>query len=1078
MTNFNSSPQQILRYWHSLEYLAPFNLEQQIDQADSFKQIHFRFDKEISDFKLPWLNLPRKLEFGLNPNKSYKYQIYFGVFDARLANDALLKIFGNENIRDTRNDFLSCFGRFSLDSAGVPIPDSHSLSSLPWALGHLQSGTLSQVIAETNWRELFGVYSSSVADKLKQKESLPQNSGSKFDAENLKNFISELTDLSGWKLPESKILAVCFAVEESDIFRNKKEKVSAQQTDETAQGNDDTKILNSFFAQDLQKVIQALAQDNCGAGIKSFLRENEISEANKFNLDEQKILEKYVAPKCIPPGRWASDDEKYQSLMQQAGINLVLAETGRNGNLFSVNGPPGTGKSTLLRDIIAGLMVQRADRLTEFDNPHDAFLQISEIPISNGKRIPLYKPDSKITGYEIVVASSNNTAVQNITQEIPGKDSIGQEYLPEADYFQKVAENVFAKNEKIQPWGMVAAVLGKSSNRYEFSQRFWFDEPDEDNLDCISLRSYLKNSESVSLPDWKREKKEFLKLQQQVSAILEQRQKYFDSLKEKQRLRRERENSARKLQISKTELIETEKVAHRLFDNLSPLKSQREENLENIEATSRSKPSWIKFWLAYIIKQPEVEKYNQRMEAVQLQLEQINSKISRLKREAEDLQAKIIQQKENLQSLEKVHSSILKAERLNAEFIDNGKQNLGAKAFADEDWWNRDESDLQLRAPWLDKELNHLRARLFLQAMKLHEVFIHVARKKILKNLSLWTNISSGNLPLEKSEYYQYLWQTFFLLVPVVSTTFASFGRMFADLGRESLGWLLIDEAGQAVPQAAVGAIWRAKKTIVVGDPLQIEPVIGLNETIIEQIRYFYKIDADWSLKTASVQTLSDRANSFGAYISNGESRIWVGCPLRVHRRCIDPMFGIANEIAYENKMVYATEPPKKKNVLGESRWIDCRGKCTRGHWVEELWFEVKNLLADAAAENGDFPKIYIISPFRDIARELKKLVVQERTDWLPFSQSRHKDVKSWAAKSIGTVHTFQGKEEEIVIFALGADEDSQGSAQWAADKPNILNVAATRAKYGFYIVGNSNVWSNLRNFKTAYRELKISEKQ
>jgi AAA domain len=83
--------------------------------------------------------------------------------------------------------------------------------------------------------------------------------------------------------------------------------------------------------------------------------------------------------------------------------------------------------------------------------------------------------------------------------------------------------------------------------------------------------------------------------------------------------------------------------------------------------------------------------------------------------------------------------------------------------------------------------------------------------------------------------------------VPVVSTTFASYARLFGHLGKEALGWLLIDEAGQATPQNAVGALWRAKRAVVVGDPLQLEPITTLPFRAEQAIRDELGVDEQWS---------------------------------------------------------------------------------------------------------------------------------------------------------------------------------------------------------------------------------------
>lgn len=47
-----------------------------------------------------------------------------------------------------------------------------------------------------------------------------------------------------------------------------------------------------------------------------------------------------------------------------------------------------------------------------------------------------------------------------------------------------------------------------------------------------------------------------------------------------------------------------------------------------------------------------------------------------------------------------------------------------------------------------------------------------------------------------------------------------------------------------------------------------------------------------------------------GTYLPDPESeQIWVGCPLRVHRRCDEPMFSISNHIAYDGLMVHGKKP-------------------------------------------------------------------------------------------------------------------------------------------------------------------------
>lgn len=59
------------------------------------------------------------------------------------------------------------------------------------------------------------------------------------------------------------------------------------------------------------------------------------------------------------------------ALMQQTAVNLAVSNNMGQGSIFSVNGPPGTGKTTLLKEIIVGHIVNKAICLSKYKKPDD-----------------------------------------------------------------------------------------------------------------------------------------------------------------------------------------------------------------------------------------------------------------------------------------------------------------------------------------------------------------------------------------------------------------------------------------------------------------------------------------------------------------------------------------------------------------------------------------------------------------------------------------------------------------------------------------------------------------------------------
>ncbi|MCU1680897.1 MAG: hypothetical protein JWQ81_1636 [Amycolatopsis sp.] len=1070
----------IVRFWSMAEMFSP----QKVDKVDRGQLM---FEVKPGE-PLPWAPEHELARRRPVDGRVWQHVVHLGIYGMAAIFDVLQSVFEPDATSfEERPADQSALVTFVVSAEGRPIVGSEVLSSCAWAT----SRVLHPGPGVDGWLAGFEAVKVKFSDLFK-KLVAPESDDAEAAA------LARRGRTVGRRMGEH-LLAGCFSLAD-DIARlgaavpHGEIRVQSKLVGPDNAYNPGHDFLNSMIADDLIMVTEQAEMGKIGPALREYLRPNSglnLKQRVNAHEDLDRVADA-IAPRHIPLGRWPSNPEHSLALGQQLAVNSALQQPHTGTGIFAVNGPPGTGKTTMLRDLVAAVVVERARALAALSRPDDAFIGEEASWKTNGFTRYVHTLKPELTGFEIVVASTNNGAVENVTNEMPAIEAIDECWrgmAEELDYFAGTSSVLLAggrrPGDEASGWGLLAARLGKKGNRKNFVDKFWYrkptsvrsadldecevdpDDPDEQviklDLSHAGLHAILRDYELTTPPcTWADAVADFRGVLERAESGQREREQIYQAVMRKapaeNRVRERRQVYAeanRRSADARAHLAEAERIVQAWQRERGRCLSLRADNL-------LFKPGFLE-WLTTLggaMRKWRVsdQRLAEGAEAAEQNYGAACAAQSRLAHEGAVADHAAGAAAATVREAVTALNGILAT-------VKRGQASLGPH-FLD-DSWRKDRRRRELTALWTDAEWNCARTELFLAALRLHKVFLQHVPEKMRKTLHSAMDILKGDAPKGLSEAEALAaWQALFLVVPVISTTFSSFARMFSHVEGDALGWLLIDEAGQATPQSAVGALWRSKRAVIVGDPLQLEPISTVPFRAEQAIRQELGVDEQWSVRRTSVQRLADRITPMGTWLPDEDGRIWVGAPLIVHRRCDEPMFGIANDIAYDGMMIHAIGSADSASfaeeypVLPDSKWIDVSAFDSQGHWIPAEGVQLDRIVSSLAGLGFPMSEVMVIAPFRDIARRVAGL------------GNRYPGLVA------GTIHTAQGKQADIVILVLGSDPQSPGARRWAASKPNLLNVAASRAKRRLYVIGDRQAWASQRYFDVLAHRLPHSQPQ
>lgn len=320
-------------------------------------------------------------------------------------------------------------------------------------------------------------------------------------------------------------------------------------------------------------------------------------------------------------------------------------------------------------------------------------------------------------------------------------------------------------------------------------------------------------------------------------------------------------------------------------------------------------------------------------------------------------------------------------------------------------------------------------------------------------------SVRAGRNPVLNFTQARYRWgeenvlSTVFLRVlphlPVWATTSLAVGATIP-LKAGLFDLVVIDEASQCSIPATIPLLFRAKRALIIGDPMQLAHISTLSKSE-EDTRL---AASGLARRQVEENNLCLRRDSIYKALEGKTQRIHL---LDEHYRSHPEIIQLSNQLFYGGRLTILTNPARLL-AFGEHAiaWRDIQGPARRpdsgSALNEQEAMAVRDELVGLLGRQSFRGSVGIVTPFSAQAHLIDRLVAAA----LP------EDVRTEVNLNIGTAHRFQGDERDVIIFStVASDGLAESSLRWLLGTPNLFNVAITRARSYLLVVGNRHFCEN-----------------